>query len=141
LRRLRQILPVTAGFFATVDPATMLFTSALAEAPLSAATSMFLDNEFGQEDVNKFAFLAASADPVSSLDRATRGRRPDSARYREIMAPLGLGDELRAALIDNKVCWGVLCLHREDAAHGFEDRDVAVIRQIARTSPRDCAGR
>ncbi|MFD4587071.1 hypothetical protein ACFWOD_25410, partial [Streptomyces sp. NPDC058434] len=39
-----------------------------------------------------------AADPVGSLDRATEGSRTDSARYREIMAPLGLGDELRAAL-------------------------------------------
>jgi DNA-binding CsgD family transcriptional regulator len=131
LRRLRPILSVDAAFFATVDPGTMLFTSALAEEPLPAAAPMFMDNEFGREDVNKFAFLAVSADPVGSLDRATRGHRPDSARYREIMGPLGLGDELRAALIANKGCWGVLCLHREGASHGFDDRDVALIRQIA----------
>jgi hypothetical protein len=131
LRRLRPILSVDAAFFATVDPGTMLFTSALAEDPLPAAAPMFMDNEFGCEDVNKFAFLAVSADPVGSLDRATQGHRPDSHRYREIMAPLGLGDELRAALIANKGCWGVLCLHREDASHGFDDRDVALIKQIA----------
>src|SRR5262245_16009457 len=99
LRRLRRILPVDAAFFATVDPMTLLFTSAAADEPLATATPLFLDNEFGREDVNKFAALAESADPVGSLDRATRGHRPASARYREIMGPLGLGDELRAALI------------------------------------------
>jgi hypothetical protein len=88
LRRLRRMLPVDAAFFATVDPMTLLFTSAAADEPLDAATPLFLDNEFGREDVNKFAVLAESADPVASLDRATRGRRPASARYREIMGPL-----------------------------------------------------
>jgi DNA-binding CsgD family transcriptional regulator len=131
LRRLRRILSVDAAFFATVDPLTMLFTSAVAEEPLSQAAPLFLDNEFGHEDVNKFAVLAESVDPVGSLDRATRGDRPASSRYREIMAPLGLGDELRAALIAGKSCWGVICLHREDASHGFDNRDVAVVRQIA----------
>lgn len=131
LRRLRGILSVDAAFFATVDPVTMLFTSAVADQPLLQVAPLFLDNEFGHEDVNKFAVLAESVDPVGSLDRATRGNRPASSRYREIMAPLGLGDELRAALISNKGCWGVICLHREDASHGFDNRDVAVIRQIA----------
>ncbi len=131
LRRLRPMLSVDAAFFATMDPATMLFTSAVAEEPLLAMTPLFLDNEFGREDVNKFAVLAESADPVASLDRATRGSRPASARYREIMSPLGLGVELRAALISNTGCWGVLCLHREDASHGFSNRDVELVRRIA----------
>lgn len=48
-----------------------------------------LDNEFGREDVNKFVALAESADPVGSLDRATGDHRPASARYQEIMGPLG----------------------------------------------------
>ena len=47
-----------------------------------------------------------------------------------MMSPLGLGDELRAVLIGGKQCWGAICLHREDAAHGFDDREVDVIRHI-----------
>ena len=130
LRRLRRMLAVDAAFFATVDPMTLLFTSAAADEPLGAATPLFLENEFGREDVNKFAALAESADPVASLDRATRGQRPASARYREIVGPLGLGDELRAALVTKHGCWGVLCLHREDAAHGFHASEIDLIRRI-----------
>jgi hypothetical protein len=130
LRRLRRMLPVDVAFFATVDPMTLLFTSAVAEEPLGAATPLFLANEFGREDVNKFTALAESADPVASLDRATRGRRPASARYREIMGPLGLGDE-RAALVTRDSCWGALCLHREDAAHGFDASEIDLIRRIS----------
>jgi DNA-binding CsgD family transcriptional regulator len=131
LRGLRRIMPVEAAFFATVDPVTLLFTSAVVEDPLGAATARFLDNEFGHQDVNKFAALAASADPTMSLDRATRGVRSASARYREIMGPLGLGDELRSALIAGQDCWGVLCLHLEDTSAGFTEQDLTVIRQIA----------
>jgi DNA-binding CsgD family transcriptional regulator len=131
LRRLRRMLPVDAAFFATVDPLTLLFTSAAADEPLGATTPLFLDNEFGREDVNKFAALAESADPVASLDRATRGQRPASARYRDILRPLGLGDELRAALVTKNGCWGALCLHREDASHGFDAREIDLIRCIS----------
>ncbi len=127
LRRLRRMLSVDAAFFATVDPMTLLFTSAAADEPLGDAQALFLENEFGRGDVNKFAALAESADPVASLDRATRGQRPASARYREIMGR----DELRAALVTKNGCWGVLCLHREDASHGFDAREIDLIRRIS----------
>lgn len=131
LGRLRQVVPADAAFFATVDPVTLLFTSAVAEEPLGAATPLFLDNEFGHEDVNKFAALASSTEGVTSLDRATLGDRSVSPRYREIMAPLGLGDELRAALVAGQNCWGVLCLHREDSPLGFTDQELRLVQRIA----------
>jgi DNA-binding CsgD family transcriptional regulator len=130
LRRLRELVPVDAAFFATVDPRTLLFTSALAEEPLLSSSTLFLDNEFGRDDVNKFAALAVG-EPVSSLDRATHTERTTSARYREIMAPLGLGDEMRAALIVGGRCWGVMCLHREDGPTGFSDREVRLVASLA----------
>ena len=124
-------MSIDAAFFATVDPATILFTSVLAEAPLAAATPLFLENEFGREDVNKFAALAASRDPVCSLDHATGSDRSASDRYLEVMAPMQLGDELRAALVSGGRCWGVLCLHREDGRMGFEAEEIAEVRRLA----------
>jgi DNA-binding CsgD family transcriptional regulator len=131
LRRLRSMLPVDAAFFATVDPITMLFTSALSEEPLIEAAPLFLDNELGSADVNRFADLAVADDPVASLDRATRGEREASRRFTEIMAPLGLGDELRVVLRAGRRSWGVLCLHREIATAGFSDGDVSLLRAVA----------
>jgi DNA-binding CsgD family transcriptional regulator len=130
LARLRGILTVDAAFFATVDPTTLLFTSATADEPLRAVTGEFLSHEFGRADVNKFAALAEAADPVSSLDHATRGDRSASSRSVEVMAPLGLGDELRAALVSAGHCWGVICLHRENAEFGFSEQDLNVVRRL-----------
>ncbi len=124
-------MSIDAAFFASVDPATMLFTSALAEAPLAEVTPQFLDNEFGREDVNKFAFLATSPDPIGSLDHSTNGARSTSDRYREVLAPLGLGDELRVALMAGGSCWGVLCLHREDSPNGFDTAEIDLVRRLA----------
>jgi DNA-binding CsgD family transcriptional regulator len=131
LRRLRSIVQVDAAFFATVDPATLLFTSAMAEEPLGSVTPLFLDNEFGQNDVNKFTCLADSTDPIGSLDGATKGDRHTSLRYRDVIAPLGLGDELRAVLMARGRCWGVLCLHRGAAHFGFSAREIAIVRRLA----------
>jgi DNA-binding CsgD family transcriptional regulator len=131
LGMLRSLISIDAAFFATVDPATLLFTGALAEEPLAAATPLFLDNEFGHDDVNKFARLARATDCVGTLDHVTRGDRTTSTRYREVLQPLGLGDELRVALVTGGRCWGVLCLHRQDTPLGFGEREIAFLRRLA----------
>jgi DNA-binding CsgD family transcriptional regulator len=130
LESLRALMPVDAAFFATADPDTLLFTGAFAEEPLQAATPMFLANEFGCQDVNKFASLATSARHVATLDRATGRDRRASPRSRDIMQPLGLGDELRAALMVGQDCWGYLCLHRDDRPLGFTSSEAAMIARL-----------
>jgi DNA-binding CsgD family transcriptional regulator len=131
LHWLRRLVPAEAAFFATADPASLLFTGGFAEEPLEAVTALFLANEFGAADVNKFAGLATSSTHVASLDVVTSGDRFASPRYREIMRPLGLGDELRVALTTGAQCWGYLCLHRTDHPNGFTESDLALVAAAA----------
>ena len=131
LGTLRRLMPVDAAFFATADPDTLLFTGGHAEQPLDGVQPLLLDNEFGGTDVNRFAALAAGPAHVAGLDGATRGERQASPRYRDIMAPLGLGDELRAALVAGGRCWGYLCLHRADGPTGFSPREAALVARLA----------
>jgi DNA-binding CsgD family transcriptional regulator len=131
LERIRRAVTVEVAFFAAADPETLLFTSVSADAPLTKAAPLFLANEFGVTfDVNRFALLASAPRPIGTLDEATGGDRAASPRFREIMAPLHLGDELRVALRTGATTWGFLCLHREGNA-GFSARDVAVLKGIA----------
>jgi DNA-binding CsgD family transcriptional regulator len=131
LERIRRVVTIEAAFFAAADPETLLFTSVSAEAPLTKAAPLFLANEFGVPfDVNRFALLAGARRPVATLDEATGGDREASPRFREIMAPLQLGDELRVALRTGETTWGFLCLHREGKT-GFSERDIAVLTGIA----------
>jgi DNA-binding CsgD family transcriptional regulator len=132
------VLPVDAIFFATADPATLLFTGMFGEEPLSDAADQFLDNELGVDDVNKFHSLATGARHVSTLDMVTRGDRRSSARYRDIMAPLCLGDELRAALVTPSGCWGYLCLHRAESPYGFTLAEVRLIDRLVASLGNGC---
>lgn len=127
---LRRLMPVDAAFLATADPGTLLFTGARSEEPLAAVAGPFLENELSGADVNTFAGLARGSRHVATLDSATRRRRADSARYRELMRPLGLGDELRAAFVTGGQCWGYVCLHREDARSGFDRRETEVLERV-----------
>jgi len=101
-----------------------------ADEPLTNVTQQFLDNEFGRADVNHFAALVTAPKHVASLDAVTNLDRPVSERYRDIMRPLGLGDELRAALTVGEECWGFLCLHREDHRLGFTEDEAALAEDL-----------
>jgi hypothetical protein len=128
---LRKALPFDAAFVATADPDSLLFSSAFAEDPLGSAAPLFLDNEFGTSgDVNRFAEVAYAAAPVASLDQATRGERATSPRWRQIMEPLGLGDEARVALRVDGATWGFMCLHRSGTI-GFAAAELATLATIA----------
>jgi DNA-binding CsgD family transcriptional regulator len=130
IKRLRQVIPIEVSFFPTADPATLLFTGAVVDEILERATPQFLENEFLQNDVNKFAWLARSAMPVGSLLQATHQEVTQSPRYQEILAPLALGDELRAALLTGGVCWGFLCLHRDQTGPPFTAAEAAFLGRL-----------
>src|SRR5438270_6667073 len=131
LGTMKRIVPIDAAFFATTDPATLLFTSAMADDVLLRQTPLFLQNEFLQDDTNKFVDLARRKGHVRSLYESTRGDLAASRRYREILEPVTLGDELRAALVVDGACWGVLCLHREKARTGFTPVEHDFLARVA----------
>lgn len=130
-RLLRRALPADGVFFATADPATLLYTGAVREGLPADITPRFVANEFLEDDFNKFAALATSPQPAASLSHATRGKMAASARFREVLSPAGMGDELRAALCLGGRCWGYLCLHRGRTDLAFSDDDVALLGRVA----------
>jgi DNA-binding CsgD family transcriptional regulator len=131
LRALERAVPFDAAFFATADPESLVFTSAFADDTLAASGPLFLDNEYApQHDVNRFVDLAHAADPVASLDHVTGGQRGASVRWREVMHPLGLGDEARTAFRVDATSWGFLCLHRSGDT-GFSTRELGTLRKLA----------
>jgi DNA-binding CsgD family transcriptional regulator len=131
LRQIRLVVPLDAAWFATADPATLLFTSAVVDEVLRPEAPHFIRNEFLGDDVNQFRSLVRPGAIVSTLDAATGGRRERSSRYRDILERLALGDELRVALVESGRCWGFLCLHRARGT-GFGAGEVSFLRRAAR---------
>lgn len=129
LARLRRVLPVDALWWATSDPATLLFTQALREGIPDRTIPDFITNEFHGHDRNQWTELAQNATGVRTLARATGEDLQASARYRDLLQPLGLGDELRAVLRTGGACWGLMCLHRE-IGHTFSGSEVSFIRRL-----------
>jgi DNA-binding CsgD family transcriptional regulator len=130
LRQIGRAVPVDAAMFANADPMTLLFTDAVVDDILRPHAQEFLRIEFLADDVNKFRDLARRGQIVGTLDMETAGQRERSPRYTEIFEPLGLGDELRVALVEAGRCWGFMCLHRGSGT-GFTPKEAAFMRRAA----------
>lgn len=131
LPRLRQAVPVDALWWAAADPATLLFTQSYREELPEESGPYFVDNEFLHDDVNKWTELARDRTGVRTLMQATGGHPARSDRYRDIFAPLGLQDELRAVLRIRGACWGYICLHREIARTAFSRDEARFVQRLA----------
>ena len=115
----------------TVDPATMLLTSHIAHDSVRPEdVSRLAQNEFLDEDVNKFAVLARSPRPAGILTEATQQLPERSARYRDILRPNGFSDELRFALLE-EACWGWVALYRREESGRFRDEDAALAASLS----------
>jgi DNA-binding CsgD family transcriptional regulator/ferredoxin len=131
---LRRSVRFDAWCCATLDPDTLVRTSAVSEGLPTHRSAAVAANEVGEEDVVKYADLAAAGCPVGVLRAATGGQPERSARYRDILKPSGFGDELRAVLrTASGHCWGTLVLLRRQGDGGFAPRDVEV---VAEAGPR-----
>jgi DNA-binding CsgD family transcriptional regulator len=131
LQRLQLVIPFDYAYFSTTDPATQLSTSSvLVEEPPAWCMSVYLENEFLQADFNKFSDMLRNRQPVGILSEATRHELHHSQRYREMLIPMGMQDELRAIFVTDAACWGTLCLHRGPARSEYSPAESAYLMQL-----------
>jgi DNA-binding CsgD family transcriptional regulator len=136
-RALEAIAQHDGRCWMTLDPATGLPTSHVAHDSVPPEqVSVLARNEFQEEDVNKFEALVQTERHAAALGIATAGRPECSARYRDLLKPLGFGDELRATLVDDGLAWGALALYRRENRPPFDEREVnAIARATAELTP------
>ncbi len=130
VRVLRKAIPCEAGCWHALDPATLLETSYRAinlpiENPLAA------EIEYLHDDYNQFASLVRAPKHSGILSVATGGRPERSLRYRELLRPLGLDSELRAAFVDDATGWGSICLLRERSSKDFDAQEALLLEEVS----------
>lgn len=69
--------------------------------------------------------------PVATLGAETGGVLARSARWRDLLRPLGHHDELRAALAGGGLCWGHLVCYRDLPGNPFTGDQAALVRRVA----------
>jgi DNA-binding CsgD family transcriptional regulator len=112
LQALRSAVPFGMACWGLLDPATLWPLTNWSTSPESAAALRAWEYELTVPDVTKLADLARSARHVGVLSAVTGGDPNRSAHDREILAPLGVSDELRAVLIVDGASWGWMALFR-----------------------------
>ena len=129
----RRIVPFEAAFWAVADPSTLLFTRAAMDDIPPETAPAFVENEFVRGDVNPWTKVASEPRVVHSLAAATGGDLEQSPRFRDILRPIGFGDELRIAFADRTGVWGFMCLHRGLDDPPFSAEDAAFVRRTSKT--------
>lgn len=127
LAELGKHIGFDAACVATLDPATVMWTSCEVSGPgrdLAFEARLF-EVEYRHADVAKLSDIARRAVPVSVLSAETGGDLARSERFRSVHAPAGLGDEIRLLLVDAGVPWGCVHLSRALGARPFTQADAA----------------
>lgn len=120
-----------------LDPATLLNTGGYHAEGLPFETlPRLVELEAAGTDVNPMPALMRDRGGVSSLHRATHGNPDASARYRDVLAPAGLGREARAVLRERGRAWGALILFRETDAPDFSSAELRLLSSIGPTLAR-----
>jgi DNA-binding CsgD family transcriptional regulator len=127
-RLLRGVIPFDRACWHNVDPASGMLTSVIGEAPPTDPLLPLL--EYGTVDVNQYVALAHATAQAAGL-RWTTGDEPiRSRRYREILRPLGIDDELTAAFVIDGLCWGCARLYRSRGWPHFDAVEVAFVLSL-----------
>lgn len=134
LEVLEQAVGFDVGVFSTVDPATLLWTSCvLYGLDVDPDREAFaFENEYRRDDLHKISELVRGPERALRLSAADHDAREKSPRYR-MMTRMGVGDELRCALMEGGNCWGSLELYRSSGAGPFRDEEVRGIEALSET--------
>jgi len=89
-----------------------------------------IHNEYFEQDVVKFRELARARVPAQSLWQATGGQLDQSTRYRNILADLGNGDDVRVVFRSGSTVWGSACLARTAADQPFSRDDILFLARV-----------
>jgi DNA-binding CsgD family transcriptional regulator len=133
--RLKRVVPFDGACWHTLDPGSDLVTQHhLQDIP--DHFPILANNEYAVDDVNKFGDLARLKRKAATLNEATDGHPERSARFRDLIAPAGMGSELRGAFVADGAVWGALIMVRQAGKPEFEARDADLIADASEVFAR-----
>ena len=131
IRRLMgSVVPFDFSCWHPTDPATGLLAGGIFEIP-HALTARLSEIAFFEEDFNSLAELANRRCPVGILRGETGGQPERSARYREILRPMGLEEELRAVFVTSSGIWAAAGMFRERGGPAFDAEEARFVTGIS----------
>ncbi len=124
---LRHVIGFDRWCWPLADPDTLLPLAGIADHDYGPSLPRALELEFSGKDFVAKHLLAREANGASSLSVATGGDLARSARWDEVMRPVGIGDVAVAASRDALGCWGWIELYRDGGDPAFDEGDLELL--------------
>ncbi|HXF97265.1 MAG TPA: helix-turn-helix transcriptional regulator [Gaiellaceae bacterium] len=138
MEHLRRAIGFDAWCSPLVDPASLIpYRPVVSEAlPFGDRLPRLLVLDQGPDELISRARVARSRGRVWTLSAASNGDLARSRRWRECAQPAGVGDELRAAAVDEHGCWASFEALRASDDPPFASEDSDLMRDAARMLAR-----
>lgn len=130
---LRSIIGFDRWCWSLGDPDTLVPGVGVADHDYGPGLARALELEFGGHDVATKDAIARRPRPVGTLSGDTHGDLARSARWDEVLRPVGIGDTAILACRDAYGCWGWFDAHREYSDWPFTDDDLTLLADLAPT--------
>jgi DNA-binding CsgD family transcriptional regulator len=133
MERLHRAVPVDGYCFAAADPTTLVATATAVDGVDRTQAPALYEIEHGvAPEPSRHRDLVRQRLPVAVLSHATDGELDRAARWREVLGPMGVRHELRAAARAGDTTWGFIHLFRSDRLPDFDADEVALVARVAR---------
>lgn len=127
----RAHLPYAVAAWSTHDPATSLFTSCtMSGLPKDVEREAALfRHEFSDDEPSTFRSLISQGQTTAILSEVTGGDLARATRFRSLLEPFGVSDELRTVAWSSNQAWGSATFYRTDGSR-FDRQDARCIERI-----------
>lgn len=128
---LAEAIPFEGAAFAATDPTTLLPTAGVLHGLPTGYCPSILDNEIAVDDFDKLRDLSRAVRHTGILGVSTAGKPERSPRFREVLHPIGLARQIRAACVTQGGCWAWIDLYRERGRPEFTVAEARLLERIA----------
>jgi DNA-binding CsgD family transcriptional regulator len=130
--RTRRAVPIEQYCMHAIDPASgLVIRGVLSDEGYAEVARVALERVQFEDEVAPFGWMARRGLAAVSLSESTGGKPERALRYREVMAPLGLGHELRGVFAVDGKLWGSVTAMRERGSPDFGAREATFFRRVA----------
>ena len=127
---LRRVIGFDRWCWPLADPETLLPSSGIAEHDFGPGVPRMLELEYSGDNFAAKHVVARRVNAAGGLSVETGGDLSRSARWEEVMRPVGIGDVATAACRDALGCWGWIEAYRDSDDSPFDEDDLDLLDKV-----------
>jgi len=130
IAQLQYVVGFDRWCWPNADPVSLLPLSGFADHDYGPGVPRLLELEYSSDGFAAKHRVARRAQPVASMSAETAGDLARSARWDEVMRPVGIGDVAAVACRDRLGCWGWIEAYRDRSDRPFEEEELRLLAGV-----------